>query len=82
MISLSPDDVRSLQCLWLQKIFEKKWKSLDIVQEHRKNHTHELVSLKRAEIYPIRINFTSPQYKNCRIAIILQFLVDFIQLLF
>ena len=30
----------------------------------------------------MHINFTSPQYKNCRIAIILQFLVDFFQLLF
>ena len=54
----------------------------DIVPEHRKNHAHESVSIKRAEICPMHINCTSPQYKNCRIAIILQFLVDFIQLLF
>ena len=51
----------------------------DIVPEHRKNCAHESVSTKRAEICPMYINFTSPQYKNCRIAIILQFLVDFIQ---
>ena len=50
--------------------------------EHRKNHAHESVSITRAKICPMHINFTSPQYKNCRIAIILQFLVDFIQLLF
>ena len=29
---------------------------------------------------PVDINFTSPQYKNYRTAIIMQFLVDFIQL--
>ena len=78
--SPSADDVHSLQCLWLQQIFEKKME--DIVPEHSKNHAHESVSIKRAEICPLHINFTSPQYKNCRIAIILQFLVEFIQLLF
>ena len=54
----------------------------DIVPERRKNHAHESVSIKRAEICPMHINFTSLRYENCRIAIILQFLVDFIQLLF
>ena len=73
--SPSADDVHSFQCLWLQKIE-------DIVPEHCKNHAHESVSIKRAEICPMHINFTSPQYKSCGIAIILQFLVDFIQLLF
>ena len=76
----SVDDVHSFQCLWLQQIFEKKME--DIVPVYRKNHAHKSVSIKRAEICPMHINFTSSQYKNCRIAIILQFLVDFIQLLF
>ena len=78
--SPSADHVHSFQCLWLQKIFEKKME--DIVPEHRKNHAHELVSIKRENFPNAYINFTSPQYKNCRIAIVLQFVVDFIQLLF
>ena len=78
--SPSADDVHSFQCLWPQQIFEKKME--DIVPKHCKNHAHESVSINRAEICPMHINFTSPQYKNCRIAIILQFFVDFIQLLF
>ena len=62
---------------------ENFWEKMeDIVPEHRKNDAHESVSIKRAEICPMHLNFTSTQYKNCRIAIILQFLVDFIQLLF
>ena len=56
-------------------------KNEDIIPEHRKNQAHESGSIKRAEICLMHINFTSPQYKNCRIAIILQFLVDFIHLL-
>ena len=48
----------------------------DIVPEHRKNHAYELVSIKRAEICPMHINFKAPQYNNSRIGIILQFLVD------
>ena len=33
-------------------------------------------SLSGGKICPVQISFTSPQHKNCGIAIILQFLVD------
>ena len=56
-------------------------KKEDIVPEHCKSHDYELVSI-RWKICPVYINFTAPQYENCRTAMILQFLINFIQLLF
>ena len=38
-------------------------------------------SLSGGKICPVHINFTSPQHKTSRTAIILQFLVDFILIL-
>ena len=76
--STSAGHVHSFHCLWFQKNFEKKE---DIVPEHHKHHAYESWSLSGGKICPVHINFTSPQYKNCRIAIVLQFLVDFIELL-
>ena len=53
MISLthlisSHDHVHSFQCVWFQKFFEKKKEN--IVPEHRKNHAHESVSIKRENL--------------------------------
>ena len=46
--SPSAGHVHSFQCLWLQKRFEKKRRTF--VPEHRKNHAHELVSIRRENL--------------------------------
>ena len=78
--STSSGHVHSFHCLWFKNILGGKE---DIVPEHCKNHDYELVS-SRWENLPSAYKpyITSDEYKNCRTAIILQFLVDFIQLLF
>ena len=75
--SASAGHVHSFHGLWFQKIFEKKRKTLS-------QNTVKIMLMNRSlsggKICPVHINFTSPQYKNCRIAIVLQFLVDFIDI--
>ena len=78
--SPSAEHVHSFQCLWLQKILRIME---DIVPEQRKNHPHESVSITQENLpNAYYLYITSISINNCRIAIILQFVVDFIQLLF
>ena len=64
----SGDHVHCFQCLWIQKVFEKKRRTLS---QNTVKTTLMNQSLSGGKICPMHMNIKSPRYKNCKTAMLL-----------